>query len=150
MQISSGGTPIQEVKNLLFKTYYVSSNLLKHILEAKGMNYQQINQNWQANTKIYLENKQGSIALTIISVEWGSNGRQLIFYTNNPLTVNILSLPVVSGRLMIGQSISPDYSSSISLAQGSLAQILPNYLYNSDLLMTYSLSDPEFYSSYIY
>jgi hypothetical protein len=45
-------------------------------------------------------------------------------------------------RLLVGQSINPNLQSSFALTHSSLIQILPNYLQEGDLAVTYNLSSP--------
>jgi len=76
-------------------------------------------------------------------VEIGNGGKSLVFYTNNPLSLSILQMPVLSaGRLLVGQSIDPTVSSSFVLPSSTVSQILPSILMNGDLNLAYSLKDP--------
>jgi hypothetical protein len=80
----------------------------------------------------------------------GNKGSSLFFYTNNPVAISIIKMPVLSGgRILVGQSIDPSVSSSLVVASSTVSTILPAILMNGDLNLAYSLKDPQFYNSYI-
>jgi hypothetical protein len=83
-------------------------------------------------------------------MELGNSDQTLKFYTNNPLSLTTLQMPLMSGgRLLVGQSIDPSVASSVVIPSSTMSQILPAIMMNGDLSLTYSLNDPEFYNSYI-
>ena len=50
---------------------------------------------------------------------------------------------------MTGQSIDTDSSTGIIVPQSTLGTILPDLQTTSDYSSSYSLDDPEFYSTYL-
>ena len=54
-------------------------------------------------TKIYLENVSNSTLLTVLATELSLDNTTLIFFTNNPIKVNKISIPMTSaGRKLVG------------------------------------------------
>jgi hypothetical protein len=141
--VSTGGSAsaaVTPVTNVKFKSFYISADTLKHILQAVGMAYTKVNGNWTTDVKIALGNKTSSTALTIKSVEWGRS-YELIFYTNNPLNYTKKSLPLTN-RMLIGQTVDLNLNTSIQINQPLLVSLLPNLLVDSALTLGYSLNDP--------
>lgn len=68
----------------------MNETCLKHIFSVKDRSSKFVNVsqvNWVSEAKIYLENTSGSTLLTISSYELTDSDYDLVFYTNNPMTI---------------------------------------------------------------
>jgi hypothetical protein len=86
------------------KTYYIDASALKHVLSAKqGYKFEKATVAWSLNTVISLFNSKlaTTINLIISRVEWGSNQKSVIFYTNNPLNLDRKSIEMPVMRLLL-------------------------------------------------
>lgn len=80
----------EAVEGVKLVTYYVSKNMLKHVMIAKGANFKKSDtMNITANglTKIFVEDYAGKeVQLNVLSYEFGKTGNSIIFYTDNPVS----------------------------------------------------------------
>lgn len=80
-----------KVTDLVLKTFYVNSTVLKHFLYSLGMPFTKSTKvNWQTNLNLFVNNVNGTkIPLTVLSAEWAKdNNYTLIIYTNNPMNLS--------------------------------------------------------------
>ena len=80
----------EAVEGIKLVTYYISKNMLKHVMIARGANFKKSDtMNITANglTKIFIEDFSGKeVQLTVLSYEFGAAGNSIIFYTDNPVS----------------------------------------------------------------
>lgn len=103
IKVASGAAALEEVKQVKFKSQYVDKDRLKHTLQVKEGKFKQANIDWAAQVKIYLENKNKSILLTISHGEWDLDGKSLYLTTNNPISLPSKTIPFA--RLLIDSSL---------------------------------------------
>ena len=90
-------------------------------------------------SKIFIEDTiSGQILLTIYTVSLSTNGKQIIYYTNNPIIINIIKIPIVNkGRFLVGSSASTDADSIITIPKGNMNQLLPKLPMSNDFGLQY-------------
>lgn len=146
LQLSSGAAePASTPAELSFRSHYINSTVLKHVLAVKDKSavFQNVkSHNWSSAASIYLENSASKDMLTISSVELSFDGFTLYFYTNNPLDIVSKEMPRTNpGRILTGQSMSDiNLLTSISLPKSVVNNMLPSILLSVDLVISYDLS----------
>lgn len=159
---SGGGAAASGPAELAFTTNYLNSSTLRHALSVvdRSATFSNIgSEDWPAVAAISLVNKEGSIPLTVLSVELSSDLSTLFFYTNNPSTITTEHMPVTnkgrilagqSSRLLAGKSMQQlTMQASLSLPKSVINNVLPSVLISEDLVMSYDLDDTSFYVTFV-
>jgi hypothetical protein len=143
----------EPIPYLQAKTFYVSSQALKHVFSAKqGYTFTKQTLSWSSVTTISLYNSATSttVSLTITAVDWGKDSASIIFYTNNPLNINADTFSMSFTRLLATQNdFSLSYQTKFKMSQAALALLLPDRIIPNDFSQEQPLMEPSFYMSYI-
>jgi hypothetical protein len=141
------------VPMLEVKTYYVDASTLKHVLSAKqGHHFEKATVAWNLNTAISLFNSQlgATTTLVISRVEWESNGKSVVFYTNNPLSLDRKSIEMPMMRLLLAaEDLSFSYQTRFSMTKEALSLLLPNVIFANGFTQSKPLMEPGFYKSFV-
>lgn len=108
------------------------------------MTYNQSNGiNWTKTTKLILEDSSyKQTKLTILNVQWGTNGYTLIFYTDNPLQLGQNNFQFARRRMLLTGALASKYKVNLQMDQKTINEILPAFYLPKDLVMGYDISSP--------
>lgn len=88
--------------------------------------------------------------LTITGVKWLADRVTLIFYTNNPLTIDEKNMRMPFSRRLLASPTLLNSFTRLKISETTKTSILPTYPVSGPLTLSYDLDNPEFYSSYMY
>ena len=96
--------------NITITSYYVSETLLLHVVRVKGIGVSFVKTagvDWSTEVELFIEvTPSGDVLqLVVLAVEWGSDGFSLIFYTDNPLIIDVknMNMPFARRRRLEAQ-----------------------------------------------
>lgn len=147
------GTAADPIPELSVKTYFVNSSCLRHeLLVKQGYTFKKApaNLSLATATKISLYNsaKAAMITLTILSVDWPKSAKTVVFFTNNPVTVDKSSFDMPLVRLLLSQDdFALNYQTNFAMSKEALAEILPGLVFTNDFSLAQPLFQPAFYQS---